>query len=375
MRMTSERLFLLGVVLFPIVSALGAPLIVFPGVKTLKPASFPWKMLALPALLLLLMPLTTTAQPGLHVAGFLARYMVPALLTWSAYQWLQAEKNRLMLLHRALLGAALGLSLWGAVSLYCSQVWGLNMGINPNILSGLLVILWPLYFSSRQALLPHGLLQSLLHGLLIMVVLGSGSRNALLGLGLIIGIQLWNARSTPYFRKGLMALLLVLMGTLLLKFTGALSLRGFDFTHATGRRVIFEVALQMIAQFPITGVGILSVESAYQHVHSGWPRAAHLHNWGLQVAAESGVPAALAFFTLLIYALWRKQGHRRIYKSLYGQSVLALLLLSLADALILDFRVMGITCLILAAYVFEGEDSEAGLRRATILPLNKSATS
>lgn len=74
---------------------------------------------------------------------------------------------------------------------------------------------------------------------------------------------------------------------------------------SSGRTILWKRALELIAAHPWLGVGPLH----FAHERAG---AAHPHDWVLQIAAEWGIPALLAFCLALAFALrglWRARMH------------------------------------------------------------------
>jgi O-antigen ligase len=77
-------------------------------------------------------------------------------------------------------------------------------------------------------------------------------------------------------------------------------------TSAEARLQAWQAASHMIADHPVTGVGLASFGPAFPHYSQDKPREAH--NTILQITAESGILAGLSYLLLVasnIIALWR----------------------------------------------------------------------
>jgi O-antigen ligase len=83
----------------------------------------------------------------------------------------------------------------------------------------------------------------------------------------------------------------------------------------TGRLDIWSRTAQMVADHPLTGVGLGSFQAVYEPVYnpglnSDLRRGGHAHNLWLQVAAEQGLVTALAYVALwiaVVSAAWRQR--------------------------------------------------------------------
>ncbi|MFN3842743.1 MAG: O-antigen ligase family protein [Rehaibacterium terrae] len=85
--------------------------------------------------------------------------------------------------------------------------------------------------------------------------------------------------------------------------------------HAlSGRLVIWEAALRMLADYPVNGVGVRGYRVAYPdyapHVEQAWGEgeALHAHQWLLEVAAETGLLGLALWFAGIAFGLraWRR---------------------------------------------------------------------
>ena len=80
------------------------------------------------------------------------------------------------------------------------------------------------------------------------------------------------------------------------------------------RMVMWQIGADMIRDNPVLGVGPVLIESNYEAYRQKYPEAVnktnpHLHNVPIQIAAERGIPALLAWFWFVAVAardLWRQ---------------------------------------------------------------------
>ncbi len=104
----------------------------------------------------------------------------------------------------------------------------------------------------------------------------------------------------------------LLVGLLALPFAGEIvsRLTGDDRGSADSRVQLIQVALAMIADNAVLGVGLSGYETVMTRYdetpgfitqHFDWP----VHNIYLQIAAETGLPGLLLFLVLAVLALWR----------------------------------------------------------------------
>lgn len=330
--------------------------------------------------LLSLLTVGVSQAPLEHLLGWLNRYLLPAGLIYSHLRllkqgvWRVKELVPLMLASGLLLsGVALGNYALGWQVNYqglCLSGYGQpclldllllaedrarSFSMHPNVLGVLLMQLLPLALLNLQAL--KGLRK--LPALLILIVfsltiLFSFSRGAWLGSlwGLGIGsLYLLNAS----WRQG--GILLMLAGTGLSwslgQMTGiATRLQSlFSATGSAASRVeIWQTGLLMVSQYPWLGVGLLQVEPLYREIAPQGPPAGHLHNIYLQVAVESGLPAAILLFSAL--ALWLGSIGKNPLTQACWLSLTALAWASLVDATLLDLRVSFNLSLLLALLLY-----------------------
>ena len=327
---------------------------------SVAPASL--QLWVLCGVLLVVPALFSTSAPVLHLLGACGRYGVPALVWYFAVRHIRTLEARNTLIQGLLWGAvALSVFAWG--DLFVRSLWQLRSqghlqglraqgpAMNANILGAFLVILWPLArwaYRERVMVLPL-LLQWGVTGLWWGAILASGSRNAWLAAGVLWVYTLSTSRRT-WRNYGLLGLG---CGVLMVAFVSLERLLHWHSVQSgwlTGRLTVFRVGLDMWTAHPLTGMGILSVERQYALWHNGWPQVAHLHNALLQVAVESGLPAALFLSVLCIHGIWRFWHGNRFQRAM-AMSFTLLGCLSLGDHFLLDFRILWVTTLGVAVTV------------------------
>ncbi len=313
-------------------------------------------------LLLVIPALASTSAPGLHLLGACGRYGVPALVWYFVVRRIQTFEDRDTLV-RGLLGGAVALSVfaWGDLGLrgleqliLNGQVEGLRArgpAMNANVLGAFLVMLWPLaQWAYREDV--WGGQPPLRWGVTVLwwgAILASGSRNAWLAAGLLWFYVL----STSVRTRQKYLLSAVGAGLLTVGFATLEHVLHWHSAQAgwlTGRLTVFRVGFEMWTAHPLTGMGILSVERQYVLWHSAWPQVAHLHNALLQVAVESGLPAALFLMVLCLHGVWR-YWHGNPFQRAMAMSFTVLGCLSLGDHFLLDFRILLVTTLAVAVTV------------------------
>ena len=163
-------------------------------------------------------------------------------------------------------------------------------------------------------------------GALGVVILLAGARAAWLTFGLVLvftGWRQWGWRRTAVgvLAGGVVTVALAAafsdyLGPRVQRTLGALHLQegGLDFA-LSGRVVLWGTTLRIIADHPVTGVGVDNFQSAYktyaeggdQFVQWGRPGAFHAHQIVLEVLSETGVVGLLLWLAALALALraWR----------------------------------------------------------------------
>ncbi len=191
---------------------------------------------------------------------------------------------------------------------------GLDTDMNPNIIGGILAILlagllgWLIFYYGKMSWFLRIVL-GLVCALLALVLFLTQSRTALLALAAAIGLLM-----LLRWRRGWMiAVLGIAVGMGLLFYIGPqqvwYSLGGETGGVATfsGREQIWLRAKLLIADFPLTGVGMGTfgevIDTFYplapQPVHVG-----HAHNLYLQIAADLGLPGLAAWLVCFFTVIW-----------------------------------------------------------------------
>lgn len=342
------------------------------------------------AVLLIFPAFWTSPHPLLHGVGALGRYLLPAYL-WFLLGARFGERETQRTVIKGLIAGALGLSALSLLGLLLRflpihatvegslvvqwhgsgpgslRAQGLDM--NANVLGALLVLLLPVGFyalRTAQADAAQTVMKSanrLKIGLGFMLwggaIVASGSRNALLGL--VFCLLLWRYGFTLPGRRSRRGALSGVLGGVLGSLLGILVLLGLwlrleQLLHwhsasagwFTGRFQVFAVGLSMWCAYPLTGMGILSVERLYPLFYTGWPQVAHLHNAFLQVAVESGLPAMLVLSTLVGATIFKRWRSNTLLHRTQAISLTVLVALSLGDHVLLDFRVLFVVLVLTA---------------------------
>lgn len=218
------------------------------------------------------------------------------------------ERKRHAIFH-ALLGAALVLAVWGIVE-YQSGSGGTDQRIRGPIghwmtFSGLLVLsacvslAYAGFHPSRKRRVPYIVL-SLLISVTLLLSLTRGAYLALLAsLSVLLAIK----------RPRLLLAIPALVGVAFLLAPHQVQDRvvsmlvGLDDT-AIDRLYLWRSGVAMIGDHPVFGVGLSMVQIAYteqyRDPHAPKTRNNHLHNNVMQVAAERGLPALLAWLWFFV---------------------------------------------------------------------------
>jgi O-antigen ligase len=143
-------------------------------------------------------------------------------------------------------------------------------------------------------------------GLMLLAATLSGSRGGLLGLVAGMAVVIW--RSRRRVRNFAIATLLLVVFNLTYPASPLQRLihpTERDRQNAAVRLVQWNVALQMISEHPIGGIGMGQFKrEMLKYVPSNYDDNAYLaHNAFLGIAAEMGIPAALAFAAMLLSSL------------------------------------------------------------------------
>ncbi|MGV3522787.1 MAG: O-antigen ligase family protein [Candidatus Sericytochromatia bacterium] len=347
-------------------------------------------------LLALLVAGLASALPLWHIAGWLSRYLLPALLIWGSYRALASGRLNVSdvlwgLLGGSLLLAGVGLGAYfGDWSLHpqllCLRDYGQpclidllllpetrarSFSMHPNVLGACLLVVLPLWvWVLGRARGLHKLPVAFGLACVTLCLLVTYSRAAWLGAlpVTLIALALWLNAS---WRQ---SLLVVTAGGLgVAAWRGQLILlqaRLESFlapTQGSGgsRLQLWRNGLDMLQDHLWWGVGLLQVEPVYALYRRGGEAVGHLHNWPLQVAVESGLPLMLAVFVCLGLLL----GDPRRLTPLGQAAWLACLgfgLSALLDCTLLDIRVSFVLCHLLGLLLFERQQAQRfdALRRS-----------
>lgn len=330
--------------------------------------------------LLSLLTAAVSQAPLEHLLGWLNRYLLPVGLVYSHLHllkqgvWQVKDLVKLMLASGLLLsGVALGnyclawqlnyqglcLSGYGQPCLLdlllLAEDRARSFSMHPNVLGVLLMQLLPLALLNLHAARGLRKLAPLITlGVFSLAILFSFSRGAWLGSLWSLGLGSFYFLNASWRQAGGLfvlagAALTWSLGQMTLVLTRLQSL--FSNTGSVASRVeIWKTGLAMLRQHPWLGVGLLQVESLYHQMAPQGPPAGHLHNIYLQVAVESGLPAAIVLFTALAILLG-SIGKNPLSQACWI-SLGALACASLVDATLLDLRVSFNLSLLLALLLY-----------------------
>lgn len=155
----------------------------------------------------------------------------------------------------------------------------------------------------------------LLFGVLasLACLLRTRSRMGIIGAILLLLLLLFSKRHQPKYILGL-AMVCALLFATTHKYTWTrLWTSGDEWnvssgdTHRSGRKITWRQALVLIKEYPVNGVGIGNFREAVKYHNLG--RYDHVvHNMFLEVGAENGIPALLAYVSIImtsLYHLWK----------------------------------------------------------------------
>jgi len=193
----------------------------------------------------------------------------------------------------------------------------------------------------RQLVRPLGLLLLASGGLMLLAVMASLSRSAVLALGVAVGVMV-----ALHHRRGLLLLALAaLVGVSLLLLGGfgllppfivarvaalsqnfalfdarAITLTSENFALVQ-RMAIWQAAWEMFLDHPLLGVGLGNFDVVYpRYALPGWPQLpGHAHNYYLNLLAEAGFLGLGAYLALLAYLGVRLCQAARRLRSLLDQ--------------------------------------------------------
>lgn len=300
-------------------------------------------------------PVTTRWHVGRWWAGLLLVY---GLAAWSRGQ---IRLDRLEMVSVLL---SLGLVIAGAVwvqwprgklpfisqTLYAALLMDAQGLLNANMVAGALVMMLP--FSLASALWATGRwrwVKRLVYGVVALLVLVelllTQSRGAIAAAGLTLGV-LFVAR---WPRLVFLVWPMVLIGSWSLAHTG---FEAFLYSPVmegavsgfASRMDLWQRALQMLRDFPLTGVGAGLFERIMwalyppTQIRPGWQAGLHAHNIWLQVGVDLGLPGLVAFVVLIVssgqYAVRTLRRSNSVPPLLWGGlgALLAMVLHGLVDA-------------------------------------------
>lgn len=342
--------------------------------------------------LLSLLTLAVCATPLWHLGGWLSHYLLPLLLIWGTYRALRNGRLEAGTLLTGLRSGSLALAIVGLLNyglhwqthlqMLCSPSYGgfclldllllaedraRSFSMHPNVLGALMALavpLWLLALGEARRKIPAFMAL----GAVLLCLLASFSRASwLAGACALLPGSFWllNAawRKGLWLSAGATLALLLLVGKLQPILARFGELLGGVGSHAS-RLTLWQGGLAMLRDHLWLGTGLLHPEPllpAYIPPVAGG--AGHLHNWYLQVAVESGLPAALCLFAALALLLGRpgdlSPSGRAAWLAWAG-----MILACCFDITLLDLRVAFVLCLLLGLIL---ADRRAGRTTLTTL--------
>jgi O-antigen ligase len=188
-----------------------------------------------------------------------------------------------------------------------------------NDLALLFVVALPFaFFMLKESTKFQRLLLLAAIALLIIGIIKSASRGGFLGL-IVISIFLL-IRSSKQARK--YAITAILGGVIMFsvaapaaywaRINTIFSLKSdYNMTLQTGRMMVWQNGLKMLATYPLTGVGISCFNTAHADF-SGTNINISPHNSFLQIAAELGIPGLLLFLAIIFTSIFAARRVRRL---------------------------------------------------------------
>lgn len=187
-----------------------------------------------------------------------------------------------------------------------------ELKVNPNVIAGTLVVLFPFslamslgYLNKANRVWPPGIFALLMSLLMALAIFFVQSRGAYLAAGLSVLILFTiNFRVGRYFL--VVATIIVVVGlTLLVSLVGFSFPRGDSLSGLSERIEIWSRAIYLISNFPFTGVGFGTFSSVTSLLYpfflintsSGVPP--HAHNLFLQVGVDLGLLGLISYIGLL----------------------------------------------------------------------------
>jgi O-antigen ligase len=189
----------------------------------------------------------------------------------------------------------------------CMSHW---MTFSGQLMMGAVALACYLVFLSRFRSRPSPVMRALNAGILVVLLIALGltfTRSAWIGcvFGFLVLLASIRWRWVVLGCLALLALFLLLPSTFQNRFYSS-----FDLSDTTtrGRIELLRTGIEMITEHPWTGVGPATVQFealAYrQETELPAYLYQHMHNNLIQVTAEMGIPAALAWLSIWIWILW-----------------------------------------------------------------------
>lgn len=363
-----------------------------PDPQALRLRLFNWRWLWGGFCILSLLTGLSSAMPLWHLAGWLSHYLLPFLLIWGTVRALQSGRCQALELVLGILLGSLGLALAGLANYFlhwaphlqglCFEAYNgfclldfymlaedraRGFSMHPNLLGALLALPVPLWLWSQR--FQRWRVLSAASALLVcLCLLVTYSRAAWLAaaVALVLGaVWFFKLHSRAWLALGLGGGLvgLVLAGSGLLTVIWARLASLFQAGGSQNSRLmLWQAGGRMLQEHGLWGTGLLQLEPLLplylsEPVPGG---AGHLHNWYLQVAVESGLPAALLFFALLLALLASPKDLGELGKACW-LAWAGLLLACCFDIALLDFRLAFELCLLLAMILADRQSKrEAG---------------
>jgi putative inorganic carbon (HCO3(-)) transporter len=277
------------------------------------------------AVLLLIVPVTLWATLSLQTTlPQVLRLLGGIALFYALTHWVNSSfRLRELAATASAVGLALALSALVMVTwpidkyllpaaLYQQFVLLVSDTVNPNVMAGSLVLLAPLplsalLFAWREQRWIERLLSLLSAIGMVGVLVLTQSRSAWLALAACLFVLV-----ALRWRWGWLAIALAVVGVILvIEHFGATRLleallAGGSIAGVEGRIEIWQRALFMIRDFPITGIGMGDfghvVDTFYPFYIYKASEVPHAHNLFLQIAVDLGLPGLIAWLSLLFIA-------------------------------------------------------------------------
>jgi probable O-glycosylation ligase (exosortase A-associated) len=274
------------------------------------------------------------------------------------------DRKKLLPLAAVVVVAGTYLIYWANMQYLTGQAWGRLAGpvdqnqvgiyADENNFSMVFVVaqpfIWYMGFLFKNRLLRWGLWLIIPFGW--HAVFLTASRGGLIGLAVVTLLVAIRSRSKALGLLLIPALIAAYMwqaGDLMKARAGTIETYKEE-ASANQRLEAWSAARAMIADNPLTGVGLTSFGPAFSNYSEFRPREAH--NTFLQISAESGLIAGFAYLTVVVaslIALWRNGSRYRKRGELITENRLFLL----NEAILVAFAGLAVCSLFLSHQVFE----------------------